>query len=134
MRRRSALSLVVLIAVCGNGCGNQLQMKSELLKFGSAYHTLSAKKGKAPSGLEELQEKRGSFPTLYQQIQDGQFVVIWNAKFPGRGEENDKYILAFPKSAAEKGGLVLRGGGSWKEMTAEEFKATPKLESQGEQP
>jgi hypothetical protein len=95
--------------------------------FAMAYHEFHAAHDAGPSQLQDLANERESFPNLWQEIVDGRFVVIWNAKLTGDGAENAKYVLAYPKDAEEKGGKVLTAGGTVQELSAEQFRNMPRI-------
>lgn len=127
------IALAVLIAVAGCGGATrkseELKRMQEMHNFALAYHNYYSGRDRAPSKLKDLDAQRNDFPGLYQEIDTGQFVVIWNAKLLGDGDKNDKFLLAYPRGAEEHGGTVVMGGGFVREMTAEEFRTTPKLET-----
>lgn len=120
--------------------------KSDLQKLGLAYHEFHRQRERSPSSLEDLQDfianpppppKTDSivppdpvveldFPDdLQKMIQEGALVVVWNAALTNSGQENDKYLLAYSKDIAEKGGFALTAAGRPRELTADEFKAYP---------
>jgi hypothetical protein len=127
---RSWFCLLLLGVVAGCGGSGAKAPKLELQKFGIAYHEFAADKGRGPAKLDDLQAKQSGFPTVYKLIQDGEVVVVWNGKLFGDSDENDKHVLGYEKAVPEKGGVVLLGGGTVRDLSAEEFKKTPKLPTQ----
>jgi hypothetical protein len=123
--------LIALTAVLAVGCESRVyeKRKGEIIRLGLAYHFFHANHGASPSNLKDLEPAKREFPDIAREIEDGQFVVIWNAKLNRDGNENDKFVLAYPKEAEEKGGQVLLGGGSFQELTAEAFRGMPKAET-----
>lgn len=124
------MALVVLLPGCGGGKKQDKGADAprlELMKFALAYHEFADQNRKGPARLDDLQKKRSEFPAAAKLIQDGGFVVIWNAVLFPNSDENDKHVLGYEKAVPDKGGLVLLGGGTIQQMTAEEFKKTPKL-------
>jgi hypothetical protein len=48
--------------------------------------------------------------------------VIWKAALTQSGNENDKLVIGYEKKVPDKDGLVLFGGGSVEELSADNFK------------
>lgn len=153
---KSSLSLAAALAVCVIvvGCGDPNKERStdpppvikiggpappsaidekEAQEFALAYLRpfLNPNSKQCPKKIEELDEDKDKFPNLRARIQDGSFVVIWNAALSQdlKYNKNDEFIIAHEKAAPERGGLVIFGGGTIDVVSAEEFKkhklATP---------
>jgi len=133
MRKTTAWLVCAMSLPCLSGCGaDHTARKMELAKFALEYHEFNAAHGAAPARLDDLKERSSAFPNVYTQIEDGRLVVIWNAKLSHDGNENENYVLAYEKTVPEKGGWVIRAGGSVRRMTAEEFQKLPKIEQAAE--
>ena len=59
--------------------------------------------------------------SIYKEIEEGKFVVVWNAVMFNNGNEGNKYVLAYEKSASESEGIVIMGDGRVDQRSAEEF-------------
>jgi hypothetical protein len=79
--------------------------------------------GRSPSRLEDMADLKRDMPLVYQAIEDGVYVVYWNAPMNG----SSRAILGHVRDAPTKGGVVLLLDGSVTNMTPEEFKAAPKV-------
>jgi len=75
--------------------------------------------GSPPKKLEDL---KGLDRATMQAINDGTYVVLWNAgpNTPGTA------VLAYEKSVPTKGGMVANFTGTVLRMSPQEFKAAPK--------
>jgi hypothetical protein len=82
---------------------------------------LAAKKS-SPRSLVDLEPRKARLGNLYDQINDGVFVVIWKAALTQDGTTNDKLVIGYEKKTPTDGGTVLFGGGAVKRLTAEAFK------------
>jgi hypothetical protein len=82
---------------------------------------LGAKK-KSPASLKDLEAKKERLGNLYDQIQNGEFVVIWKAALTLDGANNDKQVIGYEKKTPTEGGTVVFGGGTVKRLTPELFK------------
>ena len=58
-------------------------------------------------------------------IRGGTFVVRWDARLTGDGQENDRYVLGYESRTPDQGGWVLMGGGGRQHVSAGEFQALP---------
>jgi hypothetical protein len=75
--------------------------------------------GNSPKSVKDLS---GLEPRVVREINDGLYVVLWNAKpnTPGTA------VVAYEKDADTKGGMVANLTGSVTKMSVQEFKAAPK--------
>ena len=85
------------------------------------YLKSHGKNGRYPSKLDELAGMKRDMPQVYRAIQDGAYVVYWNAPFTP-----DDAIVVYERDAPTKGGAVLAADGGVSNLTAEEFRAAPK--------
>jgi hypothetical protein len=113
---------VVLLSGCGQGSSTSAVAKKDVQSFGLAYVEFLGEKKASPKGIDDLAAKKSTFGKLPDQIKDGTFVVVWNATLSQNGNENDKLVIGHEKNAADKGGLVLFGGGTVEQLTADAFK------------
>ena len=89
------------------------------------YYLADATLGQSPKRLEDMSELKRDLPKVYQAIQEGRYVVFWNASLnTPAGASNT--ILAYGKDAPTKGGVVLFLDGSARNVTAQEFQAAAK--------
>jgi hypothetical protein len=58
---------------------------------------------------------------VYADIEADRFVVVWGAELEQTATDNDKYVLGYEATVPQEGGLVLLGGGTVRQMSAEEF-------------
>jgi hypothetical protein len=123
---------LLLGLACGlilSGCGQPLDY--ELKGLAMDYHNFHEEEGRGPANVEELKQfSSTALPSsggLSEAIDRGEFVVIWNAALFPAAEENEKYVLGYETKVPESGGLVLFGGGSVRNVSAEEFKTLPPI-------
>lgn len=103
------------------------QALHELREIGRLYQLYLASSGKPPAKLEDWQELKKDYSKGYQALAEGRYVFIWGAdpeSMSTTGPANT--ILAYEKDAPVKGGVVLLGDGSVKNMSLQEFQATAK--------
>ncbi len=129
----SRLVVWTLIGLAGSlitGCDQSLdrmRRSSEIRRLGLAYHTYHNVTGRAPKDLDDLRPQADQFPNLFSEIEQGQFVLIWDAFLYDDGQTNDRYVLGFEEQVPESGGFVLLGGGACQYLTPEQFAAMPKV-------
>jgi hypothetical protein len=84
---------------------------------------IPADQGKPPARkIDDLYIYENGFPAGYAAIRTGAVVVVWGVH-PSAGNDG---ILAYSKGADVGGGWVLLQNGTTRQMTADEFQATPK--------
>ncbi len=125
----SVLVLVVSVFVL-SGCGQRRALfEHELKGLGMQYHSYYAEYGRAPANAEELRQFKPPFGDLgelsmaWNAIESGEFKLVWNALLDKNTNENEKYVLGFERQTAERGGLVMMGDCSLRQVTAEQFNA-----------
>jgi hypothetical protein len=75
-----------------------------------------------PTSLEQFTELRKESARLYNAVKEGHYVVCWRAS-----RANGKAVFAYWKGVPEKGGpVVLADGTVVENMSAQDFKNTPK--------
>jgi hypothetical protein len=131
VRRVQTLVLLSATALLLLGCGirsaAQKQKRSNQLKqIGLAYHDYYDAFAKGPAGPEDLKNYLEGGNDAYQALAKGDFVVIWNVRIPEMIEGTGNTVLGYDKDVPAKGGLVLMGDASVREMSADEFKNAPK--------
>jgi hypothetical protein len=110
----------------------RLVHKHELQVFGLTYHELIVFR-RGPESLEEFLKLPGmdayekQNQKLVSQIRSGDLIVIWGATLFETAEENEKHILAYEKQTPEKGGWVIRGGGSAAYLSPKEYQSLSHL-------
>ena len=93
------------------------------LKQIGLYYLNFATTGRSPSRLENLADLKRDLPRVYQAIQDGVYVVYWNAPTTGAASQT---VLAYVHDVPTRGGVVLLLDSSVVNMTPQEFQAAPK--------
>jgi hypothetical protein len=89
------------------------------------YYLADATLGQPPKRLEDMSELKRDLPKVYQAIQEGQYVVFWNANLnTPAGTSNT--ILGYVKDVPTKGGVALFLDGSARNVTVQEFQAAAK--------
>jgi hypothetical protein len=129
MLARPAFLILIATSIPLGCVDRSLARKVEIQQFALAYHNYHAAEGVSPARVEDLADSSEAFPNLYEQIRRGEFVVIWDAVLGRDGDENDKYVLGYEKNVPEQGGWVLRGGGSVRQVTPEQFRSLPKIKT-----
>jgi hypothetical protein len=93
------------------------------LKQIGLYYLNFATTGRSPSWLEDLADLKRDLPRVYQAIQDGVYVVYWNAPTTGASSQA---VLAYVHDVPTRGGMVLLLDGSVTQMSPQEFQAAPR--------
>jgi prepilin-type processing-associated H-X9-DG protein len=121
---------VIAIAMClsAGGCAakaEKLRRKNDLLQIGLAYHMWWSSYGedKGPKNADDLQPFLLDVPATYQKLQDGWYVVAWNAslKETTKAGSTAQHVLAYEADVPQKGGQVVFADGHVEEMTADAF-------------
>jgi len=87
------------------------------------YNMQTTNLGKPPARLEDLPDLKKDMPAVYQGIQDGIYVVFWNARATG---DSSQTLLAYVKDAPTQGGMVVMLDGSVQNLSAAQFQAALK--------
>jgi hypothetical protein len=123
---------------------NRKLLEYDLKKFALLYHEYNAAHDRSPSSLDDLEAftpedtlginppETYDAPRAFEMIRSGRFIIIWDAELLPDGDQNEKYVLGYERNASEDGGLVMRAGGSVRYLTAEQFKALPKIKTRGD--
>jgi hypothetical protein len=126
------LALVGALSLFGCSRGRDPEYERELRAFADAYYVYVGSTRLAPADLNDLKASWGNFPRVREEILAGQFIVEWGASVQQTAAENDKYILGYEAGAPESGGIVLLGGGTVRELTAEEFSRLGRFQHRGQ--
>jgi hypothetical protein len=121
--------LLVLFGCGGNG-GDPEYVK-QLRAFAAAYHGYAESTRMTPTSLDDLKKDWGSFPLVRRDIESGQFVVAWGVSLERSAADNDQYVLGYEVDVPQNGGLVLLGGGTVREVNAEQFAQLGRFKPQG---
>ena len=73
--------------------------------------------------MSELDSIEPLIPSAGVAIRNGLIIYVWGASY----QASSTSIIAYEKSVPESGGFVLLQDGTVKKLTAEEFKAAPKV-------
>jgi hypothetical protein len=108
----------------GGGGDADPQAREDLGKIGMAYHNFNdAMRGRGPRNLEEFKPYvEGGSKTAYDGLKEGRYVFIWNVRLLDMQPPHET-VLGYEKDVPTRGGPVLFGDASVKNLTAEEFKA-----------
>ena len=93
---------------------------SKDLRYLGLYLQNHGKNGRSPSKLDDLPDMKRDLPQVYRAIQDGDYVVYWNAPLTPADA-----VIAYERDTPTKGGVVLVADGSVSRLTPEEFRAAP---------
>ena len=115
---------------------DRIERLNNIKEFGLMYHLYFEEHGYSPSGVSDLQNDTPSspytdaddfdrVPQVFEAIERGEFIVVWDAAIAAQAENNSDCVLAYEASASESRGLVLHGDGVVMNMTAEDFNALP---------
>jgi hypothetical protein len=100
--------------------------EAKLTEIGQMYRDFTKDHKKAPQQLADFDlPYEPANINGYAALRDGECVMIWGGKLPGPNA--GATVLAYEKSAPESGGLVLFQDGTIRTVTADEFKAAPKV-------
>ena len=91
------------------------------LRYLGLYLQNHQKNGRFPSKLDDLADMKRDLPLVYRAIEDGAYVVYWNAPLTPA-----EAIVAYERDAPTKGGEVLAADGSVAHLTPERFREAPK--------
>ena len=124
----AGLSLT-LLGCGGGGARSDAEATRDLKAIGLAYHNFNDQSGgRAPKDAEDLKKfVEMDSKTAYPGLKDGRYIFIWNVRLLDMSPTSD-YILAYEKDVPTKGGPVLYGDATVKDLTAEEFKAAKKAQ------
>lgn len=124
------LLLVLSAAVAGCGktqtAGPSASREQKMTEIGRMYKEYTADHRQPPRKLSDFDHpyEPGNIDG-YAALRDGECVMLWGGSLPGAGA--GATVLAYEKAVPEQGGLVVFQDGTVKELTADEFKAAPKV-------
>ena len=140
LSKSSQIIVLLVIVLCIPACQSRSELKTRLamLKFGLLYIDFNHENGRSPSSLAELKtfspesrqlktNEKEMLDSVFKMIEDGNLIVIWNAKLTKSGDLNAICTLAYETTAPSTGGLIIDGGGAVHRVTSEEFAQRPKI-------
>lgn len=104
---------------------NEPTASDDLLEVAGLLKDYSTEFGRGPARLEDTEKNQPLYPRGYEAIKSGRMVVTWNVAVAADGSGGTG-IVAFEKKAETEGGAVLLQNGQVKNMTADEFRASPR--------
>jgi hypothetical protein len=126
-------SALCLFVGCGGGAGGgNTENARHLDHLGKMYHSYwDAHTGKGPSKAEDLKEVvTKEDEKAYDALKKGEVVLLYNVRLldmkPPEGT-----VLGYAKDTPTKGGSVLMGDATVKDVTADEFKKLPQAKPEG---
>jgi hypothetical protein len=134
MLRRAIPQLVTVLILGAPGCGFQkaaerVKKKNLLMQAGLAYHQCHDTLSRGPVNLEEFKKYGGAPPEVNQALENRELVVHWGVHIiKDMPKGTGATVLGYDKDVPTKGGWVLMGDGTVKEMAAKEFEAAPRPE------
>ncbi len=125
-----AAAIPLLLAAALTACSKQVvppTLKAQLGKNGmeelaEVYKYMAKENEPAPRALTDLDKYEPNLVTAYPKLQSGEYVMFWGTGYLPSSDA----VLAYEKSAADSGGLVLLQNGTVKTVTAAEFKSLRK--------
>jgi hypothetical protein len=126
------LVLLVAFALSQFGCVGEVVQQAqtaakrkvllnELKALGLARINFHDQNNRFPTSWEELQSA-GVDPSLRQKLESEGYTVILGMKFSEMMAGSSNFMHAYPRDAAQNGGLVGHADGSVRQVTAAEFK------------
>ena len=128
LNRIVLLGFCTLLAGCGEPPGEShitgYTPKQILGEFSDLYRVVQNNTaGQQPAArLQELEKSKAGFPFAYKAALNGEIVVMWGAPLGGK----ETSILAYEKDTPAVGGWVLLQNGAVKQLSAAEFRSTPR--------
>ena len=121
------LILSVLVVGCSGkpteGDPDTLHREADLREIYDMYTMYAKRNERPPTQASDLLRKNAEI--LYSSgvpaLKSGNYVVVW-----GLSDRNSGTVLAYEKDALAKGGVVLMGDGTVKQMSADDLKAVLK--------
>ena len=128
------LATLLVVSLAALGCGGKdadAEYMNQLRAFAKAYHSYADSTKMSPTSLADLKSDWATFPRVREDIESGQFVVAWGVSLERSATVNDRYVLGYEVDAPQNGGLVLLGGGTIRQVNAEEFAQLGRFKPQG---
>ena len=126
MRGITVAVLVAAATAVGCGGSGELQTadqeKAALEDLAQFLKNLPAEGKKPPARMAEFEPLEPMAPMASESLRNGKMVYLWGAGLADGGTA----VVAYEKRAETESGWVLLQDGSVKQMTAAEFKASPK--------
>jgi hypothetical protein len=133
--RGLAVVLTLTVVAILLGCGGiqkaiqeeqkKQQRRDQLDAIATAYFDFRTDNNEqSPSQVADLEKYLQPEPLA--ALNNGEFLVVWDADFDGMKKGKETYVLAYESAAPTSGGFVLMADEDVKEMTAAEFNAAPK--------
>jgi hypothetical protein len=128
------IATLLLVSLTALGCGGKdadPEYMNQLRAFAKAYHSYADSTKMSPATLADLKPDWAAFPRVREDIESDQFVVAWGVSLERSAAENDRYVLGYEVDVPQNGGLVLLGGGTVRQVSAEEFAQLGRFKPQG---
>jgi len=125
-------AMILLASGCSNvaGVGERVKTQNDLKQIVLTYQTHESNTGKPPAKLADLASLKSDSAQLYQAIESGKYVVVWNASSSNQPDGTSKVILAYEANADAKGNRnVAMMDGATMVMDTAEFEKTPKAKA-----
>lgn len=117
-----------LVCLVVTGCAanaENLRRKNDLAQIGLAYQMwwTAYANDKGPKTADDLKPFLLDVPATFQRLQDGVYVVVWNASLVETTNSGmtPQFVLGYEADVPQKGGQVLFVDGHVEEMTADAF-------------
>ena len=99
---------------------------NDLKQIGLAYFAHLDTKRTAPTKAEDIAPFYENDARLTQHLKAGDYVFFWGVPPTAMKQGPSRTILAHERDVPTKGGVVLFGDGSVRQISAEDFKTAPK--------
>jgi hypothetical protein len=101
---------------------------AELREIATILPLYSGEHKRGPQKASDLAPYEAGAPLGYRAVVTNEIVIVWGATMPGEGEGGgSEAVVAYEKNTPTSGGWVLLQNGKVLEMTADQFKAAPKV-------
>jgi hypothetical protein len=125
----TALMICTIVAGCG-GAGSALPGEAAVhsLAFeelAALYRSRLKNNLPPPRTVKDFSTKTKGLSPVLKSVSSGNIVVIWGAGMSDDSASASR-VLAYEKQTPEKSGIVLMQNGTFKKMSAEEFKDAPR--------
>jgi hypothetical protein len=115
-----------VVAVPAFGCaGEDKPLRRDMTLLALAYHNLAGG-GAGPKDVEDFQRAFQPGAACLERVRTGQVVVRWGLRIPSDFPDGmSNTVLLYEKDVPTRGGPVVMGDGSYRTMTADEFRSSP---------
>ena len=119
------IGLAALPAACSptGGTGTPGGEATPVEQVGQLLRSFHEQNKPSPKSLKDAEKMGTALPKALEALRSGDVVIYWGVNLDEYGGAS---LIGYEKQVPEKGGVIILGGGTTPEVTAEVFRTIPK--------